>query len=200
MTPELTAQESTTVRFRREVASRSRSSPISSVPLMRLRGWSRNSGSLRSRRPAQPALFVVQGAALRPPLPILRVSATASSGMSAFSSARADRPETPTRHRSNPAGDRALAAAPCRGPGPDEDLERLERVSLGDRLPEPRTESETDLFDALTIMFLGAARRRPRTRGCSCGGWRRHVRTACGLSRLHSYGSLLDRDAPGADV
>jgi signal transduction histidine kinase len=33
-------------------------------------------------------------------------------------------------------------------------LERIERVSLGGRLPEPRTECETDLFDALTIMFL----------------------------------------------
>ena len=33
-------------------------------------------------------------------------------------------------------------------------LERLEHVSLGGRLPEPRTECETDLFDALTIMFL----------------------------------------------
>jgi hypothetical protein len=33
-------------------------------------------------------------------------------------------------------------------------LERMERVSLGRRLPEPRTECETDLFDALTIMFL----------------------------------------------
>ena len=33
-------------------------------------------------------------------------------------------------------------------------FERLERVSLGGRLPEPRTQCETDLFDALTIMFL----------------------------------------------
>ena len=33
-------------------------------------------------------------------------------------------------------------------------LERLERVSLGGRLPEPRSECETDLFDALTIVFL----------------------------------------------
>ena len=33
-------------------------------------------------------------------------------------------------------------------------LDRLERVSLGSRMPEPRTECETDLFDALTIMFL----------------------------------------------
>ena len=33
-------------------------------------------------------------------------------------------------------------------------LERLERASLGGRLPEPRTQSETDIFDALTIMFL----------------------------------------------
>ena len=32
-------------------------------------------------------------------------------------------------------------------------LDRLESVSLGGRLPEPRTQSETDLFDALTIMF-----------------------------------------------
>ena len=46
-------------------------------------------------------------------------------------------------------------------------LERLERASLGGRLPEPRTESETDLFDALTIMFLaprGAARARAAVR------------------------------------
>ena len=33
-------------------------------------------------------------------------------------------------------------------------LERLERGSPGGRLPEPRSERETDLFDALTIMFL----------------------------------------------
>ena len=33
-------------------------------------------------------------------------------------------------------------------------LERLERVSLYGRLPEPRSDGETDLFDALTIMFL----------------------------------------------
>ena len=40
------------------------------------------------------------------------------------------------------------------GPALARVLERLERVSLGDRFPEPRTECETDLFDALTIMFL----------------------------------------------
>ena len=40
------------------------------------------------------------------------------------------------------------------GPALAQVLERIERVSLGGRLPEPRTESETDLFDALTIMFL----------------------------------------------
>ena len=33
-------------------------------------------------------------------------------------------------------------------------LERLARLSLDGRLPEPRTECEADLFDALTIMFL----------------------------------------------
>ena len=33
-------------------------------------------------------------------------------------------------------------------------LARLERTSFADRLPNPRTESETDLFHALTIMFL----------------------------------------------
>jgi signal transduction histidine kinase len=46
-------------------------------------------------------------------------------------------------------------------------LERLERVSLGGRLPEPRTECEKDLFDALTIMFLSpgqAARSRSAVR------------------------------------
>ena len=40
------------------------------------------------------------------------------------------------------------------GPALARALERLERVSLGDRFPEPRTECETDLFDALTVMFL----------------------------------------------
>ena len=40
------------------------------------------------------------------------------------------------------------------GPAFTEVLERLERVSLDGRLPEPRSECETDLFDALTIMFL----------------------------------------------
>ena len=40
------------------------------------------------------------------------------------------------------------------GPALARALERLERVWLGDRFPEPRTECETDLFDALTIMFL----------------------------------------------
>ena len=46
-------------------------------------------------------------------------------------------------------------------------LDRLERVSLGSRMPEPRTECETDLFDALTIMFLApraAARARAAVR------------------------------------
>jgi len=33
-------------------------------------------------------------------------------------------------------------------------LERLERLSFGSGLPEPRSQSETDLFDALTIMFV----------------------------------------------
>jgi signal transduction histidine kinase/CheY-like chemotaxis protein len=33
-------------------------------------------------------------------------------------------------------------------------LERLEHVSLDGRLPEPRTQCETDLFDALTMVFL----------------------------------------------
>src|SRR6185503_5590396 len=46
----------------------------------------------------------------------------------------------------------------------------------------------------------GATRRCPRTQRGSRRGWRRHVRAPGGLSRLHSYGALLDRDAPGADV
>ncbi len=53
------------------------------------------------------------------------------------------------------------------GPALTKVLERLERVSLGGRLPEPRTECETDLFDALTIMFLSprdAARARAAVR------------------------------------
>ena len=50
-------------------------------------------------------------------------------------------------------------------------LERLERVSLRGQLPEPRTECETDLFDALTIMFLS-----PR----ECAGARAAVRAAVG--------------------
>ena len=46
-------------------------------------------------------------------------------------------------------------------------LERLESASLSGRLPEPRTECESDLFDALTIMFLsprGATRARAAVR------------------------------------
>ena len=46
-------------------------------------------------------------------------------------------------------------------------LERLERMPLDSRLPEPRTEFEADLFDALTIMFLSpraAARARAAVR------------------------------------
>ena len=39
------------------------------------------------------------------------------------------------------------------GPALADILERLERVSFGDGLPEPRTGSEADVFDALTIMF-----------------------------------------------
>ena len=40
------------------------------------------------------------------------------------------------------------------GPALTTVLERLRRMSVAGRLPEPRTECETDLFDALTIMFL----------------------------------------------
>jgi signal transduction histidine kinase len=42
------------------------------------------------------------------------------------------------------------------GPALTKVLERLEHVSLGGRLPQPRTEYEADLFDALTIMFLSS--------------------------------------------
>jgi len=50
-------------------------------------------------------------------------------------------------------------------------LERLERVCLDGRLPEPRSECETDLFDTLTIMFLA-----PRDAAHA----RRALRTAVG--------------------
>ena len=53
------------------------------------------------------------------------------------------------------------------GPALASILERLEQVSLDGRLPEPRTQCETDLFDALTIMFLSpraAARARAAVR------------------------------------
>ena len=40
------------------------------------------------------------------------------------------------------------------GPALTRSLNASSVSSLGDRLPEPRSESETDLFDALTIMFL----------------------------------------------
>jgi signal transduction histidine kinase len=43
-------------------------------------------------------------------------------------------------------------------------LERLEGLSLDGRLPEPRSEREADLFDALTIMFL-SPRDSARARG-----------------------------------
>jgi signal transduction histidine kinase len=52
------------------------------------------------------------------------------------------------------------------GPALERVLDRLERTSL-DRMPEPRTEGEADLFDALTVMFLApraAARARAAVR------------------------------------
>ena len=49
-------------------------------------------------------------------------------------------------------------------------------------------------------MFLSPRDSRPRTRRCSRSGWRPHVRSPGGLSRLHSYGALLDGDAPRADL
>ena len=79
-------------------------------------------------------------------------------------------------------------------------LERLECVSLGGRLPEPHSECEGDLFDALTIMFLA-----PRDTGRARAAVRAAVgdtlvRAPGGLSRLYSDGPLLDRDAPRADL
>ena len=59
------------------------------------------------------------------------------------------------------------------GPALTKVLGRLERMSLGGRLPEPRTECETDLFDALTIMFLS-----PR----ECARAREAVRAAVGAA------------------
>src|SRR6185295_6686778 len=59
------------------------------------------------------------------------------------------------------------------GPALTKVLERLERLSLAGRLPEPRTGSETDLFDALTIMFLSprdSARAREAVRAAVGGG------------------------------
>ena len=50
-------------------------------------------------------------------------------------------------------------------------LQRLQRLSLDGRLPEPRSECEGDLFDGLTIMFLS-----PR----DSGGARTAVRAAVG--------------------
>jgi signal transduction histidine kinase/CheY-like chemotaxis protein len=40
------------------------------------------------------------------------------------------------------------------GPALTKILDRLERRSLGGRLPEPRSEGEADLFDTLTVVFL----------------------------------------------
>ena len=61
------------------------------------------------------------------------------------------------------------------GPALASILERLEQVSLDGRLPEPRTQCETDLFDALNDHVLVATRRSPRTRRRSRRCWRRHV-------------------------
>src|SRR5688572_25257036 len=53
------------------------------------------------------------------------------------------------------------------GPALTTIFERLDRAALGGQMPEPRSECETDLFDALTIMFLAprnAARARTAVR------------------------------------
>ena len=86
------------------------------------------------------------------------------------------------------------------GPALAKILERLERVSFGNRLPEPRTESEGNLFDALTIMFLaprGAARARVAVRAAV--GEATFELLVAYLAFIRT-GSLLDRNAPGADV
>ncbi len=82
-----------------------------------------------------------------------------------------------------PAGDAAAAVETVeqvieilRRPLPEgsalaEALQRLQGLSLDGRLPEPRSECEGDLFDALTIMFLS-----PR----DSGGARTAVRAAVG--------------------
>ena len=90
------------------------------------------------------------------------------SGTSGFSSVKAGRPDDADAEPETIEDVVELLRRPLpEGPALATILERLERVSLGGRLPEPRTESETDLFDALTIMFLaprGAARARAAVR------------------------------------
>ena len=122
---------------------------------MRRLGWSRNSGSLRSpltwtarcRRCSRSGSSSISRDSAR--------SATASSGTSAFSSARAGRPETPTQSSETVEQVIEMLRRPLpEGPALTKVLDRLKRASLGGRLPAPRSESEADLFDALTIMFL----------------------------------------------
>jgi hypothetical protein len=69
------------------------------------------------------------------------------------------------------------------GPALTKVFERLEGVSAGGRLPEPRTEYETGLFEALTMMFL-SPRDTARTRSCSRIGADR-VKPATVSGRLH---------------
>ncbi len=142
----------------------SASSPISSVPLMRRRGWSRNSGSLRSRptwtarcrRCSRSGSSSISRDSAR--------SATASSGTSAFSSARAGRPETPTRRPETVEQVIEMLRRPLpEGPALTKVLERLERVSLGGRLPEPRTRVRDRSLRRADDHVPVAARRRPRT-------------------------------------
>jgi hypothetical protein len=150
--------------------------------------------------PGQPIAFGVQGAALCPSLAILRDPLLHRSAC--WLSHRPG--PSGRRHRSGPETVAQVIEMLRRplpeGPALASILERLEQVSLDGRLPEPRTQCETDLFDALNDHVLVATRRSPRTRRRSRRCWRCHVRSPGGLSRLHSYGSLLDRDAPGADV
>ena len=196
------AQEQTsTLRFRREVADRFGVLPnffcsADAAPGLAEELWKfAKSAYLDSPLPS-----LVQGAAVRPSLailrgPLLHCPARRLSHRSGPAGRRRRRGA-----RDGRAGDRDVAAAPPRGPGvhggPRAPRAWVPERSIAGASQRGRDRSLRRADDHVLV----ATRRRPRTQSRSRGGWRRHVRTPGRLSRLRSYGALLDRDAPGADV
>ena len=90
-----------------------------------------------------------------------------------------------------------------RRPLPDADglarcFERLESHGHPVEIPDPETQLEGDLFDALTVMFVEPVRSERATASRDLRIWRAPVRNPHCFPGIRAHRALLDRDAPDA--